>query len=150
MNPYYPLISALSATIIAQILKPIFSRLAHHPWKLSTIKDSGGFPSSHAAAAIALMIAVALKDGLASSSFAMALVLTMIVCYDAANVRYYAGQNIKITQQLIKDIQVIGQVKLDDPVYRTQVKEVLGHRWFEVFGGVMVGITVALVLLLIL
>ena len=66
--------------------------------------------------------------------------------YDAANVRYYAGRNIQITQQLIRDIQTLTTVKLDDPIYLLKVKEVLGHQWFEVFCGVVLGLLVASIL----
>jgi hypothetical protein len=58
-------------------------------------------------------------------------------------VRYYAGQNIKITQQLIRDVQLLTQVQLNDPIYLVKVKEVLGHKWTEVFGGILVGLIMA-------
>lgn len=51
-----------------------------------------------------------------------------------ANVRYYAGQNIKITKQLIQDIEVLTQTTLENPIYRQKIKEVLGHKWVEVVG----------------
>ncbi|WP_331836930.1 hypothetical protein [Erysipelothrix piscisicarius] len=44
--------------------------------------------------------------------------------YDAANVRYYAEQNIKITKQLIQDIEVLTQTTLENPIYRQKIKEV--------------------------
>ena len=64
------------------------------------------------------------------------------------NVRYYAGQNIQITQQLIKDISELSQIKLDDPIYFTKMKDVLGHKGFEVLGGIILGLIVAGVLFL--
>ena len=67
----------------------------------------------------------------------------MIICYDAANVRYYAGQNIKITRQLIEDIQELTKTKLTDPIYLTKIKNVLGHTWVEVIGGVIHGLVIA-------
>jgi acid phosphatase family membrane protein YuiD len=71
------------------------------------------------------------------------LIFSLIVLYDAANVRYYAGRNIQLTQQLVKDIQTLSTIKLDDPIYLMKIKEVLGHQWFEVIGGVVLGLTVA-------
>ena len=80
-----------------------------------------------------------------SSIFAVTLALAVIVIYDAANVRYYSGQNIKVTQKLVHDLQELYPDLLDDPLYDTKLKPVLGHRWFEVFGGILLGIVVALI-----
>lgn len=146
---YYPLIAAISANIVAQCLKPVFNRLFTKHWNIKTIKESGGFPSSHAASVVALVISIGIKDGLDSSVFAISLVVALIICYDAANVRYYAGQNIQLTQQLIKDLQVLFNLELNSPVYLTEIKRVLGHKWIEVFGGAIVGILVSLMVLLL-
>lgn len=150
MNSYYPLVAALSANIIAQILKPLFLRFRKKHWNLSLAFESGGFPSSHSSCVVALCIAVGLQDGLESTTFAISLILSLIVCYDAANIRYYAGRNIAITQQLIKDLEFLAQTKLEDPVYMTKIKDVLGHKWIEVIGGIIVGILTALMLSLLM
>lgn len=139
----FPLCAAIAANLTAQIVKPIFYYRFHKEWRFSLIFDSGGFPSSHTALVTALSIAVAVKEGLDSTLFAITLIFSLIVCYDAANVRYYAGQNIQITQQLIKDIQELTQTKLDDPIYMTRVKNILGHKWIEVFGGILWGALIA-------
>jgi len=91
----------------------------------------------------ALCLAVGIQEKFSSTLFAVVLIFSLIVMYDAANVRYYAGRNIQITQQLIRDIQTLTTIKLDDPVYLLKVKEVLGHQWFEVFGGAILGLLVA-------
>lgn len=71
--------------------------------------------------------------------------LAVIVIYDAANVRYYSGQNIRVTQQLVKDVQENLHTEFDDPIYQTKLKEVLGHKWKEIFGGLVLGIMIALI-----
>lgn len=138
----YPFWAAIIANLVAQGLKPILVYLHLREWKPSMATDSGGFPSSHTSTMTALCLAVGIQDRFSSTSFAITLIFGLIVAYDAANVRYYAGQNIQITQQLIKDIQLLTQTKLDDPIYLLKVKEVLGHKWIEVIGGVAVGLTV--------
>ncbi len=140
MIEFSPLIVALSANITAQIVKPIFHYRFHKEWDIDIIFDSGGFPSSHTATVVALASSIGIIEGLSSSIFAVAFAFALIVCYDAANVRYYAGQNIKITQQLIKDIQDLTHTKLTDPIYLTRVKNVLGHKWIEVIGGFIWGL----------
>ena len=148
MNPIlinmYILITFLLGVIVAQILKPVFLLITKREWDPKLIFASGGFPSSHTAGVIAMTLIVGLQDGFENPSFSICLAMSFIVAYDAANVRYYAGRNIEMTQQLIKDIQELTMTKLDDPVYMTKVKKVLGHKWVEVIGGVILGCVVAI------
>jgi len=139
----YPFWASITACIIAQGLKPILKYLNTKEWTTHLMFESGGFPSSHAAIVTALCLSVGLQDSFSSTVFAVVLMFGLIVAYDAANVRYYAGQNIQITQQLIKDIQILTEIKLDDPIYLSKVKEVLGHKWFEVIGGGLLGLIIA-------
>ncbi len=140
----YPFWSAITAALIAQLFKPLLYWIVHREWKWTLIKDSGGFPSSHSALVTALAIAVGFQEHFSSTIFAVTLALAVIVIYDAANVRYYSGQNIKITQQLVKDVQENLHISLIDPIYQTKIKQVLGHKWIECFGGIVLGAIVAL------
>jgi uncharacterized protein len=45
----------------------------------------------------------------------------------------------------ISDIQLLTKIQLDDPIYLVKIKEVLGHKWTEVLGGVIVGLVMAAV-----
>ncbi|MFV0380383.1 MAG: divergent PAP2 family protein [Anaerorhabdus sp.] len=146
INSMFPFLACITAIISAQFLKPFFYYLKEKKWNMSLMHASGQFPSSHAAGVSAITLAVGLQDGFSSSLFAVTLAFSLIVVYDAANVRYYAGKNIQITQQLIKDIQLLSKTPLDDPIYFTRVKNVLGHKWFEIIGGIIHGITISLIL----
>ncbi len=139
----YPFWAAITANILTQALKPLVVYKNTKVWDSKLLIESGGFPSSHTSTVVALALAVGLQERFSSTNFAVAALFALIVMYDAANVRYYAGQNIQITQQLIRDIQILTDAKLDDPIYMTRVKEVLGHKWFEVIGGIGVGLLVA-------
>ena len=139
LNHMFPFWTSLLAMIAAQGLKPVFYYLYRREWYPLLSITSGGFPSSHTAMVSALSLSVGLKEGFESTAFIITVVLSLIVAYDAANVRYYAGQNIQITQQLIKDLQVIVELDLSDPIYFTKVKDVLGHKWIEVIGGYTLG-----------
>lgn len=143
----YPFWAAISANLIAQLIKPVFRYYRTGKWELKLLVDSGGFPSSHTSTVTALSLAVGIQEKFSSTLFAVVLMFSLIVMYDAANVRYYAGRNIQITQQLIRDIQTLTTIKLDDPIYLLKVKEVLGHQWFEVFGGAILGLLVASLML---
>ena len=139
----YPFVAALLSLIIAQLLKPIFYYITKKEWDISSISQSGGFPSSHSALVSALTLAVGLQESFSSTLFAITAAFSVVVIYDAANVRYYSGLNIKIVKQLIKDIKAQTDIELQDPVYYSKIKEVLGHRWFEVFGGIILVVIIA-------
>ncbi|MFV0551712.1 MAG: divergent PAP2 family protein [Anaerorhabdus sp.] len=149
LNNMFPFWACLIAIVTAQIAKPVFVYFKTKQWDWSAVFASGGYPSSHTAGVAALSLAVGIQEHFSSTIFAVSLAFALIVTYDAANVRYYAGRNIQITQQLIKDIQALTQTKLEDPIYLTKVKEVLGHKWIEVIGGIFHGIVVAGVIYLL-
>lgn len=139
----YPFWAAVVGLVTAQFAKPFYHWVLKREWKSELAWASGGFPSSHCSTVSALSLAVGFQENFSSTMFAVTLAFSLIICYDAANVRYYAGQNIRITQQLIKDVQELTSTRLDDPVYLTKVKNVLGHKWIEVIGGVGHGLIVA-------
>lgn len=112
----YPFVAALLSLIIAQLLKPIFYYITKKEWDISSISQSGGFPSSHSALVSALTLAVGLQESFSSTLFAITAAFSVVVIYDAANVRYYSGLNIKIVKQLIKDIKAQTDIELQDPV----------------------------------
>lgn len=149
LSTSYPIVAAFSAIILAQVLKPILNYIFSRDFKWHLVLASGGFPSSHTAGVSAVTLAVGLSENFNSNLFAVTLTIAIVISYDAMNVRYYAGQNIQITQQLIRDITELSQIQLNDPIYFTKMKDVLGHKWFEVIGGILLGITVAGVLYLI-
>lgn len=45
-----------------------------------------------------------------------------------------------------KSIQESTDIKLDDPIYTIKLKEVLGHKWIEVFGGIILGVIITLMM----
>ena len=141
----YPFWSGMLAAVLAQLLKPIIYYLRTRKWNLWLIKDSGGMPSSHTAMVTALALSVGLQERFSSTIFAVTLALAVIVIYDAANVRYYSGQNIKVTQQLVKDVQEELNTEFTDPIYKIKLKDVLGHKWLEVIAGGILGAFIAIV-----
>ena len=141
----YPFWSAITAAVLAQLLKPFLIYLKTRKWDWRLAGASGGFPSSHSALVSALALSVGLHDKFSSTIFAVTAAMAVIVIYDAANVRYYSGQNIKVTQQLVKDLQENQPQEFNDPIYDIKLKDVLGHKWHEVVGGILLGCIVALV-----
>lgn len=146
MRTMYPLWAALLANVLAQVIKPIVYYYRTERFDIHYTFACGGFPSSHSSTVTALALAVGITEGFDSTMFAIAFILAVIVIYDAVNVRYYAGKNIQLTKQLISDLEEMISLKLDDPIYHEKMKEVLGHRFIEAAGGLILGLVVASVL----
>ena len=103
----------------------------------------GGMPSSHTAFVFSLMMAIAFKDGVASSTFAVAFALAAVVIYDAMGVRRETGRQSVVLNQIITEMLVEGK-----PITEQQLKELVGHSPLEVLGGLIVGIVVTLLMML--
>lgn len=146
MSSLYPILAALIANVLAQVLKPIVLYMRTQEIDIHQCIACGGFPSSHSSTVTALMLAVGFYEGFDSTIFAVTCVFSFIVIYDAANVRYYAGRNIQLTKQLITDLEVMKGLKFNDPIYHEKIKSVLGHKYVEIIGGVILGILVALIM----
>ena len=146
MSSIYPLLAALLANVLAQVLKPFVLYMRTKKIDVHQCIACGGFPSSHSSTVSALTVAIGMSEGFDSTFFAITCVFSFIVIYDATNVRYYAGKNIQLTKQLISDLETLKGLKFSDPIYQEKIKSVLGHKFIEVLGGILLGILVALVL----
>lgn len=145
IHDFFPLWVAILSNAIAQVSKPFIYYYRTGKFDISYTIACGGFPSSHTSTVTALSVAVGLVEGFNSTLFAIAAIFSFIVIYDAVNVRYYAGKNIQLTQQLINDLNEMFKLPLDDPIYSEKMKDVLGHRLVEAVGGFILGVVVALV-----
>lgn len=145
LHDTFPLWIALLSNIAAQVLKPFIYYYRSGKFDFHYTLACGGFPSSHTSTVTALSIAVGLVEGFDSTLFAVTLVFSIIVVYDAVNVRYYAGKNIQLTQQLITDLAEMIKLPLDDPIYNEKMKAVLGHRVIEAFGGIVLGVVLTII-----
>lgn len=142
----FPLAAALLSNVLAQLLKPFFLYFRTGKFDLHWCIASGGFPSSHSSTVTALTTAVAIVEGVNSTYFAITCIFSFIVIYDAVNVRYYAGKNIQLTKQLISDLETMNAHKFSDPIYQEKIKSVLGHKFIEAVGGIILGFIVTILL----
>mgnify|MGYP000877785047 CR=1 FL=1 len=142
----YPLWSALSAIVMAQVIKiPLaYFTLGRLDWKL--LFSTGGMPSSHSAAVTALTTAIGLIHGAGSSEFAISVIFSIIVMFDAAGVRRHAGIHATVLNLLIEDFQqLIQEIKSQHTLkpnkqMAVKLKELLGHQPSEVVIGGWLGI----------
>jgi len=145
----YPLWAALAAIIFAQFVKIPLHFLASKTWQWSLLFSTGGMPSSHSSAVTALSTAVGIREGFASSAFAISAIIGMIVMFDAAGVRRHAGMQAEVLNRLVDEFNhLLERMKMlkDRPRQEKakKLKELLGHQPIEVFMGGTLGIVIAL------
>ncbi len=131
------LVAGLVAWALAQIIKIPLDYFRTHRWNWALLLTTGGMPSSHSALMTATTHAIGLYFGFANPLFALAVAISMIVVYDAANVRRQAG----IHAQRINVI--FDELLRGHPINEKDLREVLGHTPLEVAGGVLFGLVVA-------
>ena len=131
------LVCALSAWFIAQLIKVIIALFKTKRLNLLLLLSSGGMPSSHSATVCALATSIGIHEGLGSVAFAVASILAVVVMYDAAGIRRAAGEQAKVLNQMMDDLE-----KGDISDFDVQLKELLGHTPLEVFGGAVLGIAI--------
>lgn len=134
----YYVVSAIAAWFIAQIIKVFTGVFKLQEFSLKNMFfGTGGMPSSHTAAACALCIACALKDGLGSSSVAISGVLAMIVMIDAAGVRNETGKQSKALNL------IVSEMFSDSEHADLHFKELIGHSPLQILCGAITGIITA-------
>ena len=106
----------------------------------SRIVTSGGMPSSHSSFVTSLSTLVGLEKGFNSIEFAVVLVFSLIIMYDASGVRRAVGKQATILNQIVDDVHHGKHIKPD------KLKELVGHTPFEVLMGALLGVVVALVM----
>ena len=84
---------------------------------------SGGMPSSHSATVTALTVATALTYGVSGFEFAIAVIFSFIVIYDARGVRYEVGR----VGRAINRMQARSVSQGEEPLYVKPLKELMGH-----------------------
>jgi acid phosphatase family membrane protein YuiD len=131
------LIGCLIAWGLAQALKLPIEYARTRRWNWSLLLRAGGMPSSHSALVSAAAHGIGLTAGFNSPIFALAIVVAMVVIYDATGIRRQAGRHAEIINAMVRDL-VEGH-----PLRQEQLREVLGHSPFEAIVGLALGILVA-------
>src|SRR6185503_16186505 len=131
------LIAGLIAWGVAQVIKIPLDYLRTRRWNWALLLTTGGMPSSHSSLMTATTLAIGLYYGFDSPIFALGVVVTMIVTYDAAGVRQQAG----IHAHRINVI--VAELLKGHPINERDLRVVLGHTPLEVVGGILLGLAVA-------
>ena len=117
--------------VITVIIKWFFVKLK--TWKIDISKAlwSWWMPSVHSSVVVSLATAMAIKFWIASDEFALAMTFTVIIIYDAINVRFEAWQH---------------AAAINKSLWEKKFKESLWHLPSEAFAWSILGIIIAVII----
>ncbi|PID84143.1 hypothetical protein CSB09_02600 [Candidatus Gracilibacteria bacterium] len=131
----HPVLVPVIALLAAIVFKGIFHALAGR-FSIAGMLGSGGMPSAHSTFVVALTTMIGIKESVWSNLFAVCLVFSIIIIYDAMNVRYQSGLHARRLNKLAP--------------HRTDIlNESMGHTPLEAFAGGIIGFLTAAILMLV-
>ena len=142
LNWNYVLVTAISASLTAQLIKVLLNLFIFHRFIAERMWGAGGMPSSHSATVCAMVVATGRYCGVNSAVFAVAAVLSIIVMYDAMGVRYETGEQAKLLNRMFTEWMDQESDALPFLKNGKKLKEMVGHTPFEVLTGAVLGILI--------
>lgn len=142
LNWNYVLVTAISASLTAQLIKVLLNLFIFHRFIAERMWGAGGMPSSHSATVCAMVVATGRYCGVNSAVFAVAAVLSIIVMYDAMGVRYETGEQAKLLNRMFAEWMDQESEALPFLKNGKKLKEMVGHTPIEVLTGAVLGILI--------
>jgi acid phosphatase family membrane protein YuiD len=136
----YVLIFAFTAWSLAQTIKVPLEYFRTKEWNWSLLFRVGGMPSSHSALVSATAHSIGLISGFDTPIYALAVVVAIVVIYDATGIRRQAGMHAAIINAMIRNLAT------GHPLREEELREVLGHTPLEALAGMILGLVVSTVL----
>ena len=121
-----------------QVFKVLWDLIKEKKLNFKRILGAGGMPSSHSAVVCSIATLIGRNEGFDSAIFGLAVIMALVVMYDAAGVRRAAGKQAKLLNK------IVNTPGLAIETVQEKLVEVLGHTPVEVFVGAVLGIVVGL------
>lgn len=129
MMSYLYVSTPFIAWFVAGSLKFIINSVRAKQWAFDLV-GNGGMPSNHSAIVSSTTVLIALKEGIQSPAFGVALTFSFIVILDANGLRRAVGKQAARLNTLSDE---------NTP----KLRERMGHTRAEIVGGILVGSLVA-------
>ena len=124
---------------LIQTFKVVSDLVVNKKLNVKRIIGAGGMPCSHSAVVCSLSMLVGREYGFDSGIFAIALVMSFIVMYDAAGVRRASGKQARILNKIL-ETPGMSTVEVQEKLI-----EALGHTPIQVFVGAVIGVIVGII-----
>ena len=125
---------ALISGLTAQAAKVVIELVVRRRFRPGLFFDNGGMPSSHTSTVTTLSLTVGRAEGFDSSIFSLVLIFSLYVVFEATGLRQEIGKQAELLNDLM-DSALAGE-----KVPGERLRELMGHTWAEVAGGVVVGV----------
>ena len=138
LETYKVIFIPAGAWFIAQTVKLITELIRKRHFDIGLMMSMGGMPSAHSATVSSLATTVGITEGFASPVFAIALFFAFIVMYDAGGVR----QTVSSQSDMLN--RILDELLKGHPQFDERLREFIGHSYFEIAIGCILGILLAL------
>ena len=132
-------VAAVLGWLVAQVLKTIIHMIVNKQFVAERMVGGGGMPSSHSATVCALATATGMRYGGGSFEFAVAIMLAIIVMYDAMGVRRETGIQGRVLNEMLEIFTNMGK----EISAEAKLKELVGHTPLQVLMGAVLGCVIA-------
>ena len=132
-------VAAVLGWLVAQVLKTIIHMIVNKQFVAERMVGGGGMPSSHSATVCALATATGMRYGGGSFEFAVAIMLAIIVMYDAMGVRRETGIQGRVLNEMLDIFMNMGKAISAE----AKLKELVGHTPLQVLMGAVLGCVIA-------
>ncbi len=128
----------------AQLIKVLLELYYNKKIDAKLFIGAGGMPSSHSSFVMAMSTSIGFLEGFNSPLFAIGIIVSLVVMYDAAGVRRAAGKQAEVINMIVSVFEEQGVV------FDKKLKELLGHTPIEVGAGAVLGVIIAILFMRIL
>ena len=136
---YRYLIVPLLTLFAIQAFKVIWDLVTLKKFNFKRIVGAGGMPSSHSATTVAITTMIGRGLGISSPEFALALIFTLVVIFDACGVRRETRKQAKILNEIIEN------PNMSDVEVNEKLVELVGHTPKQVLVGSIIGFAVGMI-----
>ena len=134
----YVLVTALISSIPSQMIKVLLNLIIVGKFIPERMWGAGGMPSAHSATVCAMVVATGRYCGTHSTLFAIALIVSIIVMYDAMGVRRETGEQAKVLNHLLNE-WIDQESEILPFLGHKRLKEMVGHTPIQVLTGAVFG-----------
>lgn len=124
---------------LIQTFKVICDLITQKKFNFKRIMGAGGMPSSHTATVVSLATLIGKYEGVDTAIFALSLIFSFVVMYDAAGIRRAAGKQAKLLNKIV-ETPGLSSVEVQE-----KLVEVLGHTPIQVIVGAVIGVVVGII-----
>ncbi len=122
------LVTPVLTWLVVGPIKFLINSVRHRRWAFDLV-GNGGFPSNHSSVVTSMATLIALREGMGSGAFGVAVTLAFIVMIDANSLRQHVGRQAGAINRIA-----------NGATEHTHLRERMGHTLVEIGGGICTGI----------